>query len=388
MVLLRDLVHAERKVRRGESHQSLQQNVLQHLLLSFLGVEEEELQDGKVGIQEISAVLHLLVKEGLKNLQAGNLIAVVAVQQILDVSRGARHGVKYPSAKTELSRLGVWLKLSAQTSHCRGPVLWRLSVPDWITCDCVCRSSAMLAGTASASSSSCPPDGAQAAGASAGASSGSGVARRRNLPGTPAAQMWNWPVRPLVASEGPLRVAEYIQDLLRQSTSDLERIYELPEGCCVDPLLWQYEHLRQFLIELNLLMVALGEECTPDTCPKMTASNEWQYLCAAHRKTQDCAAIDYMSHTIDGSTALLTNAKHFGSRGSVPPDSGKYFQSMARRLYRIFAHVYYHHRSIFDEREAETHLCARFSHFVMRYQLMSPSMLLVPQDAYETNRST
>jgi len=204
---------------------------------------------------------------------------------------------------------------------------------------------------------------------------------RRNLPGTPAAGMWRWAPRPL-AEGGPLSIPEYIQDLIREDASNIDRIYELPNDEA-DPLVWQYEHLRQFVIEFNLLLVALGDECTPDTCPRMTASNEWQYLCAAHRKPQDCAAIDYMRHTIDGSTALLTNAKHFATRTEVSPCNAKYFQSMARRLYRIFAHVFYHHRQIFDEVEAEMHLCSRFSHFVMRYKLMSPSMLLVPQDAYD-----
>lgn len=176
---------------------------------------------------------------------------------------------------------------------------------------------------------------------------------------------------------------EYIQDRLRADAADLERLYEPPAGGAVDPLVWQYEHLRQFVIEFGLLLVALGDECLPETCPKMTASNEWQYLCAAHRKPQDCAAIDYMTHTIDGATALLTNAKHFASRSHVPLGNAKFFQSMARRLYRIFAHVFYHHRRIFDEVEAEVHLCARFSHFVTKFKLMSPTMLLVPQDAYE-----
>ncbi|CAE8625542.1 unnamed protein product [Polarella glacialis] len=171
--------------------------------------------------------------------------------------------------------------------------------------------------------------------------------------------------------------------MIRDNSSDIERIYELPSPD-TDPLVWQYEHLRQFVVEFNMLLVALGGECTPESCPKMTASNEWQYLCAAHRKPQDCAAIDYMTHTIDGSTALLTTAKPFASRSQVPSSSAKYFQSMARRLYRIFAHVYYHHRETFDEVEAATHLCARFSHFVMHYKLMSPSMLLVPQEAYDT----
>jgi len=206
--------------------------------------------------------------------------------------------------------------------------------------------------------------------------------RRRNLPGTRACNMWKWPPRPLSENESSLAIPEYIQDLIREDSSEIDKIYELPSND-TNPLVWQYEHLRQFVIEFNIILVALGDECTPETCPKMTASNEWQYLCAAHRKPQDCAAIDYMTHTIDGSTALLTNARHFASRGDVPPGNAKYFQSMARRLYRIFAHVYFHHRQIFDEVEAEMHLCARFSHFVMKFRLMSTSMLLVPQEAYD-----
>ena len=43
--------------------------------------------------------------------------------------------------------------------------------------------------------------------------------------------------------------------------------------------------------------------------------------------------------------------------------------------------MYFHHRAIFDEFEAETHLTARFSHFALRYDLMSASALLVPPEA-------
>ena len=199
----------------------------------------------------------------------------------------------------------------------------------------------------------------------------------RNLPGTKVAKMWNWTARPFAEYDGPLALAEYIQDLIRSKPSDIEGIYDLPSEK-VDVLLWQYEHLRQFVLEFNLLLVALAGECTVETCPKMTASNEWQYLCAAHRKPQDCAAIDYITHTIDGSTALLT-ARPSPSEVS----SAKHFQSMSRRLYRIFAHVYFHHRGTFDRVESQSRLCARFQHFVMRYQLMSRSMLLVPQESID-----
>ena len=194
--------------------------------------------------------------------------------------------------------------------------------------------------------------------------------------------MWNWRAQPFETYHGPLALAEYIQDLLREDPTDLDRIYELPSPD-TDASVWQYEHLRQFVIEFNLLLVSLIGVCTPETCPKMTASNDWQYLCSAHRKPQECAAIDYTTHTIDGSTALLTVACPFSSRSQVPSSSTKYFQSMSRRLYRIFAHVYFHHRQHFDMLEAERRLCARFSHFVLRYQLMTRSMLLIPPEGYE-----
>merc|ERR1712196_152446 len=160
---------------------------------------------------------------------------------------------------------------------------------------------------------------------------GSHTVLRQNLPGTQASGTWRWRARAFSEYEGSLAIQEYIQDLLREDASDLEKIYRLPSD--TDSLVWQYEHLRQFMIEFNLLVVALSDECTPETCPKMTASNECQYLCAAHRKPQDCPAIDYMVHTIDGSTALLTTSKPFSSRAQVPASSAKYFQSMARRLY-------------------------------------------------------
>ena len=39
------------------------------------------------------------------------------------------------------------------------------------------------------------------------------------------------------------------------------------------------------------------------------------------------------------------------NRVTVPESSIKHFQSIARRLYRIFAHAYYHHRELFSEFE-------------------------------------
>jgi len=59
----------------------------------------------------------------------------------------------------------------------------------------------------------------------------------------------------------------------------LKKIIEAPLG--VDVNVWQYEHMRQFVLELNLLVTQLHGVCTPQKCPKMEANGSL-YACAAH----------------------------------------------------------------------------------------------------------
>ena len=68
------------------------------------------------------------------------------------------------------------------------------------------------------------------------------------------------------------------------------------------------------MVHLNQLTVKLRGECTPSSCPVMNATDEWQYLCAAHKTPKECCAIDYIVHTLDGTSALLCLDKAFPSR--------------------------------------------------------------------------
>ena len=72
---------------------------------------------------------------------------------------------------------------------------------------------------------------------------------------------------------------------------DVEHILSAPET--QDEGVWKYEHLRQFCMELNGLAVRLQAECRPDTCSQMTATEQWIFLCAAHKTPKECPAIDY-----------------------------------------------------------------------------------------------
>ncbi|XP_034476776.1 MOB kinase activator-like 4 isoform X2 [Drosophila innubila] len=199
---------------------------------------------------------------------------------------------------------------------------------------------------------------------------------RRNRPGTKSKDFCRWPDEPLEEMDSTLAVQQYIQQLIKRDPSNVELILTMPEA--QDEGVWKYEHLRQFCMELNGLAVRLQKQCSPSTCTQMTATDQWIFLCAAHKTPKECPAIDYTRHTLDGAACLLNSNKYFPSRVSIKESSVTKLGSVCRRVYRIFSHAYFHHRRIFDEFEAETYLCHRFTHFVTKYNLMSKENLIVP----------
>ena len=174
-------------------------------------------------------------------------------------------------------------------------------------------------------------------------------------------------------------VQQYIQYMIRKDHTNVDAILEPPEGHD-DLAVWKYEHLRQFCLELNGMAVRLQNECNPKICKQMTASEQWIFLCAAHGEPKECSALDYTLHTLHGASSLLNSNKHFDSRVSIKESSVQRLGSIARRIYRIFSHAFFHHRQLFDDFESGTTLCLRFTRFVTKYSLMSPENLLVQID--------
>ena len=116
--------------------------------------------------------------------------------------------------------------------------------------------------------------------------------------------MYDWAHQEIDEMQSSLAVQQFIQQHVARNPSDIETILAPPED--QDPLVWQYEHLRcaqlysatrqllccdscslssgicsQFCMELNDLAVALQGECTPASCPKMIATADWEFVCAA-----------------------------------------------------------------------------------------------------------
>jgi len=132
-----------------------------------------------------------------------------------------------------------------------------------------------------------------------------------------------------------------------------------------------------FFIDISQFLVHLQDVCNDETCPKMQATTQFSYRCAAHDKPADCSAMNYATHTIDDFTKAFHNKKFFPSRfgNNIPEQAMQQYTSCARRVYRIFAHAYHHHQMEFVEYEDEHFLCSRFMVFVHIYKLIPTAHL-------------
>eukprot|EP00127_Corallochytrium_limacisporum_P005521 Clim_evm38s207 gene=Clim_evmTU38s207 len=198
---------------------------------------------------------------------------------------------------------------------------------------------------------------------------------RRSKPGCRAKEFRVWPDAELDDMDSVLSGQQYLQQLIRKGTP-VHELMEAPES--LDPAVWQYEHLRQLCADLSILTTELAGVCTEETCPTMVLDDDSQYLCAAHTPPKECTAFNYISHTVDMVTSILTSSKHFPSRISIPAESVKQFQYQTRRLYRIIAHAYFHHRDLYDEFEGRTAVAHRVVMFAKHYRLMPKNLLTIP----------
>ncbi|RWS30262.1 MOB-like protein phocein [Leptotrombidium deliense] len=213
----------------------------------------------------------------------------------------------------------------------------------------------------------------------------SNLVMRRNRKGIKGCEFSVWQDEAFEEMDSTVAVQQFIQQTIRKDPSNITNILTPPEG--QEEGAWKYEHLRQFCMELNKLAVKLQNECTPETCTQMTATEQWIFLCAAHKTPKECPAIDYTRHTLDGAACLLNSNKYFPSRVTIKESSVAKLGSVCRRVYRIFSHAYFHHRTIFDDFEQQSHLCKRFTVFVTKYKLMSKDNLIVPILGVETDVS-
>jgi len=130
---------------------------------------------------------------------------------------------------------------------------------------------------------------------------------------------------------------------------------------------WLAVNTVDFFNQVNLLYGSITEFCTPETCPTMTAGPKYEYLWADEKvvKPIHCSAPEYVDLLMTWIQTKLDDEAIFPSRVDVP--FPKHFVSVVKtifkRMFRIYAHVYYSHFNTIVSLGEEAHLNTCFKHY-------------------------
>lgn len=208
----------------------------------------------------------------------------------------------------------------------------------------------------------------------------------KNPPGTCFKDLYNWktPVEITNVTEA-CTIQLYIQQLIRNDASRYKEINKRPSKVAEN--LWLCELFRQTIIDLNFLVLELSTVCkseNPD-CSKMIATTTYEFRCAAHSPPKQCSAMDYMLHTLDNVTLILNSPKVYTERNKPSKSCHRDLETLDRRLYRLFAHAFFHHKDVFVRYEKKHYLYRRFMDMTATYSLATPDQLLpkIPLTAFD-----
>ncbi|KAK4506955.1 hypothetical protein PRZ48_000688 [Zasmidium cellare] len=151
-------------------------------------------------------------------------------------------------------------------------------------------------------------------------------------------------------------------------SGSLRKVVQLPEGEDRDE--WLAVNVVDFYNQVNLLYGAITEFCSPQSCPEMKATDEFEYLWhdpPAYPKPTRLPAPTYISLLLSWTSNHLSNPSVFPTHPGVafPPNFQQTIRTIFKRLYRIYAHIYCHHYGVVRGLGLEAHLNTGFKHYVL-----------------------
>ena len=149
-------------------------------------------------------------------------------------------------------------------------------------------------------------------------------------------------------------------------SGNIEIAVELPKGEDLNE--WLAVNTIEFYNDINLLYGMLVEFCTKESCPIMSAGPKYEYLWAeGHSKTPvKCCASEYIENLMTWVESQLNNESLFPSVIGVPFPKN-FFQVIKvifKRLFRVYAHIYYTHFPQITMLGCQYHLNTCFKHFI------------------------
>ena len=172
-------------------------------------------------------------------------------------------------------------------------------------------------------------------------------------------------------------------------TSDLQNAVKLPEGGCKQH--WIATHTKDFYKMTHVLFGSITEFCTDKTCPVMSCGRRYEYLWKdkrEFRKVTRVSAPQYVELFMAWAEEMMGDEEAFPTTEGVqyPKDFIKNVSNIFKRLFRVYAHVYYSHFFRVQFLDEEAHLNTAFKHLVLfglEFKLLEPSEMAPIRDLVE-----
>lgn len=148
----------------------------------------------------------------------------------------------------------------------------------------------------------------------------------------------------------------------------LRQAVVLPEG--EDQNEWIAVHVVDFYNQINMLYGTITEFCSPKSCPRMLATEEYEYLWqdgTKYKRPTKMSAPDYIENLMNWIQAYLEDENIFPTKmgKDFSKDAPQVFRNILKRLFRVYAHIYCHHFDQVDALGILPHLNTSLKHFVL-----------------------
>ncbi|VDN57893.1 unnamed protein product [Dracunculus medinensis] len=148
-------------------------------------------------------------------------------------------------------------------------------------------------------------------------------------------------------------------------SGNLREAVKLPKS--EDPNEWIAVNILDFFNQISMLFGTISEHCTAESCPKMCAGSKYEYSWTDGRKTIACPAPTYIDYLLTWVHDQLDDESVFSTQIGVPfpPNFMQIAQTIMKRLFRIYGHIYYQHIETIEHLNAIEHLNTSFKHFML-----------------------
>lgn len=173
------------------------------------------------------------------------------------------------------------------------------------------------------------------------------------------------------------KLAKITQSTL--NSGDVKSAVKLPPGENLND--WLAVNVVDFYNQLFCLFGPVADHCTQSSCPEMTAGPQFKYAWQdnkQYKKPTMLPANEYIANVMSWTESYINNEKYFPSdpTASYPDSFLSIVKKIFQRLFRIYAHIYHHHRQEINAIRAEGNLNTSFQHFIY----FSKEFQLIPEE--------